>query len=107
MDAVGSDIRHRASLRTGDNITIRCATLDQWEKKGHQILRVYVGYWLGETLTTDMVHTAIFSIASVWRCRLAENRSAQKKRGDSRTVFAAREPPRTVDRINQGRRRKT
>lgn len=61
---VGSEIRHRASLHTGDNITIRCATLDKWEKKGHQFIRVYVAYWRGETLTTDILHTAIFSIAA-------------------------------------------
>ena len=61
---VGSEIRHRASLRTGDDITIRCATLDKWQKKGHEFIRLYVGYWRGETLTTDCLHTAIFKIAA-------------------------------------------
>ncbi len=61
---VGSEIRHRASLRAGDVITIRCATLDKWQKKGHEFIRLYVGYWRGETLTTDCLHTAIFKIAA-------------------------------------------
>ena len=61
---VGSEIRHRASLRAGDDITIRCATLDKWQKKGHEFIRLYVAYWRGETLTTDCLHTAIFKIAA-------------------------------------------
>ena len=60
---VGSEIRHRASLRVGDDITIRCATLDKWQKKGHEFIHLYASYWRGETLTTDILHTAIFKVA--------------------------------------------
>ena len=60
---VGSETRRRAALRVGDKITVRAVTLDKWRKKGHEFIRIWVTYWRGEELTTDILHTAIFKVA--------------------------------------------
>ena len=61
---VGSETRHRAALKVGDTISIRCVTLDKWQKKGHEFIRLWVTYWRDEELTTDILHTAIFKVAT-------------------------------------------
>jgi len=61
---VGSETRHRAALRVGDEITVRSVVLDKWRKKGHEFIQVWVTYWRDEQLTTDILHTAIFKVAS-------------------------------------------
>lgn len=61
---VGSETRRRAVLKVGDTITVRAVTLDKWQKKGHEFIRLWVTYWRGDELTTDILHTAIFKVAS-------------------------------------------
>lgn len=62
---VGSQMRHRKIVRVGDTLTVRCATLEKWRKKGHEFIRLYVSFWRdGEELTTDIAHTAIFKVAA-------------------------------------------
>lgn len=61
---VGTDTCHRSALRVGDEVTVRSAVLDKWQKKGHEFIRIWVTLWRGDELTTDMHHTAIFKVAS-------------------------------------------
>ena len=61
---VGSETRHRQLLKVGDTITIRAVPLEKWQKKGHEFIRLWVTYWRGDELTTDILHTAIFKVAA-------------------------------------------
>ena len=61
---VGSETRHRAALRVGDSISVRPVTLEKWQKKGHEFIRIWVSFWRGDELTTDILHTAIFKVAA-------------------------------------------
>lgn len=61
---VGSETRHRSAVRVGDTLTVRCVPLEKWQKKGHEFIRLYVSYWRGDELTTDIMHTAIYKVAS-------------------------------------------
>ncbi len=61
---VGSETRHRHALRVGDTIDIRTVTIDRWQKKGHEFIRTHTTFWRDEELTTDILHTAIFKVAS-------------------------------------------
>ncbi len=60
---VGTETRHRAAVRVGDELTVRSATLERWERKGHEFIKAYVSVWRGDELTTDMLHTAIYKVA--------------------------------------------
>ena len=60
---VGSETRHRSALRVGDEIQIRSVPMEKWERKGHEFIRLYISYWRGDELTTDIVHTAIYKVA--------------------------------------------
>jgi acyl dehydratase len=60
---VGSETRHRHRVNVGDTITVKSIPLEKWRKKGHEFIRLYVSYWRGEQLTTDILHTAIFKVA--------------------------------------------
>ena len=60
---VGTETRHRAAVRVGDTLTVKSATLERWERKGHEFIKAYVSLWRGDELTTDMLHTAIFKVA--------------------------------------------
>lgn len=60
---VGSVIRHRSQLRVGDTVEIRAAVEEKWERKGHQFLKLYLTYRRERTITTEIVHTAIFRVA--------------------------------------------
>ena len=61
---VGSETRHRQALKVGDEITVKAVPLEKWQKKGHEFIRLYLSFWRGETLTTDILHTAIFKVAA-------------------------------------------
>ena len=60
---VGSETIHRKILNVGDTITIRAVTLEKWRKKGHEFVRIWVTFWRNGELTTDITHTAIFTVA--------------------------------------------
>ncbi len=59
----GSETRHRAQVNVGDTLTIKSVPLEKWQNKGHEFIRLYVSYWRGEELTTDIMHTAIYKLA--------------------------------------------
>lgn len=61
---VGSETRHRSAVKVGDTLTVRSVPVDKWQKKGHEFIRLYVSYWRGDELTTDIMHTAIYKVAS-------------------------------------------
>ncbi|NKC01770.1 MAG: hypothetical protein GKR90_25175 [Pseudomonadales bacterium] len=61
---VGSETRHRVPVRVNDRLTVRSVPLERWQKKGHEFIRLYVSYWREDELTTDIMHTAIYKIAS-------------------------------------------
>lgn len=61
---VGSETRHRQAVKVGDTITVKSVPLEKWQKKGHEFIRLYVSYWRDGELTTDIMHTAIYKVAS-------------------------------------------
>ena len=61
---VGTEIRHHSALKVGDEITIRSVPVEKWQKKGHEFIRIYVSIWRNEEITTDMLHTAIYQVAT-------------------------------------------
>ena len=61
---VGSETRHRKAVMVGDTLTVKSVPLEKWQKKGHEFIRLYVSYWRDDELTTDIMHTAIFKVAS-------------------------------------------
>jgi len=60
---VGSTVRFRNLLRVGDTVEVRAVPLEKWERKGHQFVKLYLAYVRGETVTTEIFHTAIFRVA--------------------------------------------
>ena len=61
---VGSETRHRQLLQVDDEIVIRSVPLEKWRNKGHEFIRLYVTFWRGDELTTDILHTAIYKVAA-------------------------------------------
>ncbi len=61
---VGSEVRFRRLIRVGDTLEIRAVPLEKWERKGHQFVKLYLAYWRDGDLATEIVHTAIFRLAS-------------------------------------------
>ena len=59
----GSELRLRRCLHVGDNIEVRAVPIDKWERKGHQFVKLYVAYAVGEEIATEIFHTAIFRVA--------------------------------------------
>ncbi len=60
---VGSEIRFHLPLRVGDTVEVRAVVLEKWQKKGHEFVRIYIAYYCGHELTTEIFHTAIFKVA--------------------------------------------
>jgi len=60
---VGSTVRFRKLLRVGDTVEVRAVPLQKWERKGHQFVKLYLAYVRGESVTTEIFHTAIFRVA--------------------------------------------
>jgi acyl dehydratase len=61
---VGSTTHHRDLLKVGDTVTVRCATLQKWRKKGHEFIKIYITLWRDGDMTTDILHTAIFKVST-------------------------------------------
>ena len=61
---VGTLTHHRAPLKEGDEIEIRTLPVEKWRKKGHEFIKVWVTLWCQDELVVDMLHTAIFKVAS-------------------------------------------
>ena len=60
---VGSEVVFREMLKVGDTVEVRAVPLEKWERKGHQFVKLYLAYVRGETVTTEILHTAIFRVA--------------------------------------------
>ncbi len=60
---VGSTVRFRKLLRVGDTVEVRAVPLEKWERKGHQFVKLYLAYVHGESIATEIFHTAIFRVA--------------------------------------------
>ena len=60
---VGSEMYLRRLLRVGDPIEIRAVPMEKWERKGHELLKLYVAYLVNGTLATEVFHTAIYRVA--------------------------------------------
>jgi acyl dehydratase len=61
---VGSEIRMRSLVRVGDTLEISAVPLEKWERKGHEFIKLYLAYHRDDVLTTEVVHTAIFKVAT-------------------------------------------
>jgi acyl dehydratase len=60
----GSEIRFRKLLHVGDTIEVRAVPVDKWERRGHQFLKLYLAYAVGDEIMTEIQHTAIFRVAA-------------------------------------------
>ena len=60
---VGSETLRHAAVRVGDVLDIQAVPTEKWERKGHQFIRLWIGYWRADVLVTEMQHTAIFKVA--------------------------------------------
>jgi acyl dehydratase len=60
----GSEVRFRRLLRVGDAIEVRAVPLEKWERKGHQFIKLYVAYAVRGEISTEILHTAIFRVAT-------------------------------------------
>ena len=61
---VGSENRFHLPVFVGDTLEVRAAVREKWRKKGHEFVRIYIAYYRGRELTTEIFHTAIFRLAS-------------------------------------------
>ncbi|MEM7099288.1 MAG: hypothetical protein AAF541_13580 [Pseudomonadota bacterium] len=61
---VGTETRHHLPVMVNDETTIKSVPIEKWENKGHQFIKLYVSIWRNNELTTDMLHTAIFKVAT-------------------------------------------
>lgn len=61
---VGSEMRLRRTLRAGEPIEIRAVPMEKWERKGHELVKLYVAYFVNELLATEVFHTAIYRVAT-------------------------------------------
>lgn len=59
----GSELRFRELLRVGDAVEVKAVPLEKWRRKGHEFVRLYLAYYRGGTITTEIFHTAIFKVA--------------------------------------------
>jgi acyl dehydratase len=59
----GSEIIFRKLLRVGDVIEVRAVPMEKWERKGHQFIKLYIAYVVGDSVATEIHHTAIFRVA--------------------------------------------
>ena len=60
---VGSEIRMHHLLRADSPYHVHTTVIRKWEKKGHQFLTAYIAFESSGELVTEILHTAIFSIA--------------------------------------------
>lgn len=61
---VGSEIRMHRRLKVNQTVEVQAVPLDKWERKGHQFLRLFVRFVRDGEVTTEILHTAIFRVAS-------------------------------------------
>ncbi|MFM8355132.1 MAG: hypothetical protein ACKOBM_09540 [Gammaproteobacteria bacterium] len=61
---VSSEIRMRRRLKVNQTVEVQAVPLDKWVRKGHQFLRLFVRFVRDGEVTTEILHTAIFRVAS-------------------------------------------
>ncbi|MEM9622239.1 MAG: MaoC family dehydratase [Pseudomonadota bacterium] len=61
---VGTSTQRHSALRVGETINIHAVPMERWRHKGHEFIKLYISYWRGEQLTTELLHTAIYQVAS-------------------------------------------
>jgi hypothetical protein len=57
----GSRIMFHRPLRVGREYEVRAIPEEKWERKGHQLVRLYVAIRSGDATLAEVLHTAIFS----------------------------------------------
>jgi acyl dehydratase len=60
---VGSEIRFRRLLCVGDAIELRTIPIEKWRHKGHEFIKLYIAYLVGDEAAVEVYHTAIFKLA--------------------------------------------
>ena len=50
----------RQPLRTGVGYEVRAIPEEKWQRKGHELVRLYVAIRAGEVTVAEIIHTAIF-----------------------------------------------
>lgn len=60
---VGSEVAFRERLMVGDEVEVRTVPTHKWRKKDHEFVELHVAYVVGETVKTEITHTAIFKVA--------------------------------------------
>jgi hypothetical protein len=58
----GSHIIQRSALCLGDPIEIRAMPIDKWERKGHELVKLYVVFLNGGRPAVEVYHSAIFTV---------------------------------------------
>lgn len=58
----GSRLIQRAPLRLGDAVEIRAMPIEKWERKGHELVTLYVVFLNGGQPAVEVYHTAIFKV---------------------------------------------
>jgi acyl dehydratase len=59
----GSEIQFRKALRVGDIVDVKAVPIEKWERKGHQFIKLYIAFVVGDEVATEIYHTAIFRVA--------------------------------------------
>ncbi|MEE2637572.1 MAG: hypothetical protein VYE68_10100 [Acidobacteriota bacterium] len=59
---VGSEVAFRERVMVGDEVEVRTVPVQKWRKKGHEFVELHVAYVVGETVKTEIAHTAIFKV---------------------------------------------
>ena len=60
---VGSEVAFRERLMVGDAVEVRTVPTRKWRKKDHEFVELHVAYVVGDTVKTEITHTAIFKVA--------------------------------------------
>ena len=61
---VGSEVAFRKRLMVGDKVEVRTVPTRKWRKKDHEFVELHVAYVVGDTVKTEITHTAIFKVAA-------------------------------------------
>lgn len=59
---VGSEVRFRKLLKTGEEIEVRCVPTRKWRRKGHEFVDLRVALLTAGEVATEIRHTAIFGL---------------------------------------------
>ncbi len=60
---VGTQMTFRRVLEVGDTIEVRAIPLEKWERKGHEFIKLYLAFRVGDDVAVEALHTAIYKVA--------------------------------------------